>query len=312
MNADPLLKVTDLHRRFGDLHAVRGLGFELRQGEVAGLLGVNGAGKTTTLRMLAGVLAASAGRIEIRGFDLAGKAAAARRQIGYLPEHPPLHLDLTVEEYLRFCARLRGLEVTDSVSLACMRCDLCEVRRRLIGSLSKGFRQRVGIAQALLHEPPLLILDEPGAGLDPVQNREIRTLVAALASEHAVILSTHVLPEVQSTCSRVLMIAAGRLVLDAPLATIDGQGSTRITLRLRQPPADTSLLRAIDGVRDVITSADGALLLTHAAGDDPAEAIARAAIANEWGLLELARDQDSLEQAFLRIACGDTAASDAA
>ena len=310
MSTDPLLRVTNLHRHFGRLHAVRGVSFSLRRGEVLGLLGINGAGKSTTLRMLAGVLAASAGDITVAEASFDRHAERARRLIGYLPERAPLYPELTVEEYLCYCARLRGANERSALPAVIERFDLGEVRRRIIGTLSKGFQQRVGFAQAILHEPPLVILDEPMTGLDPVQNQQVRTLVRDLTAEHAVILSSHVLPDIQACCDRVLMMAVGRIVLDSPLRDLDGDGSrTGTRVRLRAPPDDAALL-AIDGVRGVERRADGERLLLHDADDDIAERIAARAVNAGWGLQELTRERAALEQHFMRLACGNPAVDD--
>ncbi|UXI68583.1 ABC transporter ATP-binding protein [Tahibacter amnicola] len=210
----PILAVNAVSRSLAGREIVRDLSLSLRRGEVLGLLGINGAGKSTTLRMIAGVLAPDRGQVLIDGADLYETPELARRGIGYLPEQAPLHRELTVEEFLRFCARLRGLKgaaVGAALDQAIARCDLAEVRRRLIGQLSKGFQQRVGIAQALIHRPPLVILDEPASGLDPVQSVRMRELVASLRPDHAVILSTHLLAEAQVCCDRIAILHRGQL-----------------------------------------------------------------------------------------------------
>ncbi len=212
---DITLNARALSRNFGLRTAVRDVGFELRQGEVLGLLGPNGAGKTTTLQMLAGCLAPTAGTIEICGIDLLEQPRQAKALLGYLPETPPLYRELTVDEYLRLAARLRRVAkpaVAEAVESAKRRCGLAEVGKRLIGNLSKGFQQRVGIAQAIVHNPRVVILDEPTVGLDPIQIREIRSLVRELGREHSVILSTHILPEVESVCDRIQIMHLGQLV----------------------------------------------------------------------------------------------------
>ncbi len=212
---ETLARVTDLRRRFGRHTALSGLDLELRQGEVVGLLGPNGAGKTTCLRLLSGTLAPSGGHIEILGIDLVRRPVAAKRHLGYLPERPPLYPELRVDEYLRYCAvlhRLPRAEIPAAIHLAKRRCGLGDVGRTLIAKLSKGFRQRLGLAQATLHRPRLLILDEPTEGLDPVQIREVRALMRELARDCGIIFSSHILPEVQAVCDRVLVLHHGRLL----------------------------------------------------------------------------------------------------
>lgn len=221
----PALALDHVSRRLAGRTVVRDLSLALQRGEVLGLLGVNGAGKTTALRMMAGVLAPSAGRVRIDGTDLNEHPELARRRIGYLPETPPLHAELTAEEFLRFCARLHGLArgaVTAAVARTLERCELGDVRHRLLGALSKGFRQRVGVAQAILHEPDLIVLDEPASGLDPVQAASIRKLVGELGRERAVILSTHLLHDVTACCARVAILHRGRLRHDGTLADLGG------------------------------------------------------------------------------------------
>ena len=229
-----MIEARNLSKRYGDLLAVDGVSFTVERGEVVGFLGPNGAGKTTTMRMLTGFLPPSDGTAVIAGADIFGEPLAARRAVGYLPETPPLYPEMDVQGFLGFVARLHDVprrERKEAVERALERCGLADVRRRVIGALSRGYRQRVGVAQAIVHTPPVLILDEPTVGLDPIQIREIRQLIADLASPrdgepaHTVILSTHILPEVEAICQRVILIHRGRKVLDQPLAAITAGGA---------------------------------------------------------------------------------------
>jgi ABC-2 type transport system ATP-binding protein len=228
-----MIAARHLSKRYGDLVAVNDVSFELAKGEVVGFLGPNGAGKTTTMRILTGFLPPTDGQAVIDGHDMFEEPLAARRSVGYLPESPPLYPEMDVQGYLTFVAKLKDVPRArrrDAVDRALVRCGLTDVRRRVIGALSKGYRQRVGLAQAIVHSPPVLILDEPTVGLDPTQIREIRALIADLAApkagetQHTVILSTHILPEVEAICRRVMLIHRGRKVLDAPLAELTGGG----------------------------------------------------------------------------------------
>lgn len=221
-----MIEAHELSKRYGSMVAVDGVSFAIAQGEVVGFLGVNGAGKTTTMRMLTGFMPPTDGTARIAGHDIFRDAIAARRAIGYLPETPPLYPEMNVQGYLSFVARLKdvpGKCVREAVERAMERCGLSDVRRRVIAALSKGFRQRIGIAQAIVHDPEVLILDEPTVGLDPIQIREIRELIATLAhspqqgKQKTVILSTHILPEVEAICQRVILIHEGKKILDAPL-----------------------------------------------------------------------------------------------
>ena len=229
-----MIEASGLSKRYGDLVAVDDVSFSVQPGEVVGFLGPNGAGKTTTMRILTGFLPPTDGRVVIDGHDIFSDPLAARRAIGYLPESPPIYPEMSVEDYLLYVSKLKDVprrSRRDAVDRALERCGLADVRRRVIGSLSKGFRQRVGLAQAIVHDPPVMILDEPTVGLDPIQIREIRTLIGELAGvregkARTVILSTHILPEVEAICQRVIIMHRGKKALDAPLAELQRGGAS--------------------------------------------------------------------------------------
>lgn len=215
MNEAVMIEVSDLTKRYGTRLAIQGLSFTVARGEIVGLLGPNGAGKSTTMRILAGYLAATHGTARVAGYDVALESLEVRRRIGYMPENNPLYPEMRVREYLRFRARLKGLSrrrARERVDVVLEQCGLTEVHRRLIGQLSKGYRQRVGLADALVHEPELVILDEPTIGLDPHQIRSVRRLIKSLAGRHTVLLSTHILPEAEMTCHRMLILCHGRVL----------------------------------------------------------------------------------------------------
>ncbi len=218
-----MIQATGLTKMFGEIEAVRDVSFSIADGDVVGLLGPNGAGKTTTMRMLTTFLPPTTGTAVVAGFDVLRQGHEVRKNIGYLPETPPLYPELTVKEYITFVAKIRGMPsraVNDAVARALRRCALTAVADRLCGNLSKGYRQRVGLAQAIVHEPQVLILDEPTSGLDPKQIIEIRQLIRDLKGNHTVVLSTHILPEVAETCSRVIIIANGRITAEGSLAEL--------------------------------------------------------------------------------------------
>jgi len=304
MHNDNLISVEHLYRRYAGLVAVRDVSFELRRGEVLGFLGPNGAGKTTTMQIITGNLAPTSGRILINGLDLLDRPRQAKGEIGYLPEQPPLYRELTVDEYLRFCARLNRLRrdtITAAVDRAKQRCGLEQVGRRLINNLSKGYQQRVGIAQAIIHSPAVVVLDEPTVGLDPIQIREIRELIRELGEEHGVILSTHILPEVQMTCDRVQIINRGQLVFSDHVDNLDRRmQSSSLILGLQQPPAQ-NILGALPGINDVQALDNHRFRLLHAAEANPAKAIAQQAVEQGWGLFELTPEHKTLEQIFVEI-----------
>lgn len=293
-----------LCRRFGKRLAVEGVTIELRRGEVLGLLGPNGAGKTTTLQMLTGNLAPSAGEIRICGIDLLAEPTAAKAHIGYLPEVPPLYRELTVDEYLGFAARLHRVPRArrrEAVAEAKRRCGLAEVGRRLIGALSRGYQQRVGVAQAIVHAPDVVILDEPSAGLDPNQMREMRALVRELAAAHSVILSSHILPEVEAACDRVQILHHGRVVYSDTIAALRRfRSAASVLVGLRWPPPREELA-ALPGVV-AVESLEPTLFRLHLAalGDAP-QALVEAAAARGWGLYRLAPEQASLEDVFAHL-----------
>ncbi|MGR8921470.1 MAG: ABC transporter ATP-binding protein [Gammaproteobacteria bacterium] len=301
MSDEVLLAARGLRRAYGRITALSGVDVEIRRGEVLGFLGLNGAGKSTTMQILAGALAADAGTVTIAGHDLRRKPGAARAALGYLPQTPPLYDDMLVDEYLGFCAAIRGVARgarAGAVAAARGRCGLGDVGARLLRHLSQGYRQRVGIAQAIVHDPAVLILDEPTTGLDPAQIRDVRRLIAELAAGHAVMLSTHVLPEVRALASRVMILHEGRIVHDGPVDARQGH----LRLRCGRPPP-AAALRALPGVRAVnADGADGFLVDADAAA---APALAAAAVREGWDLLELTPDYDTLEQLFLRLTSGE-------
>lgn len=295
--AAPVIRAEGLARRYGHVSAVNGLSLSVRRGEVLALLGPNGAGKTTTLSMLTGTLAPHAGRISIAGHDLADAPLKARRALGYLPEVPPLYPDLTVEEYLTFCARLHGMgrkAAREAAAEAGALCGLETVSRRLIGHLSKGYRQRVGIAQAVAHRPAAVILDEPTVGLDPVQIRSTRQLIRGLADSAAVIVSTHLLNEAAEIATRVAILAHGHIVHE----TSANEVPTRLRMECEKPPS-ADRLAGIAGITAVESAADGTRLLTLHADIDPRPALLAAAVTENWGLRSLCPVRANLEDTFL-------------
>lgn len=304
MTSDSLISVEHLYRRYASLLAVNNVSFELARGEVLGFLGPNGAGKSTTMQIITGNLAPTSGRIRIGGIDLLDNPKQAKAEIGYLPEQPPLYRELTVDEYLRFCARLNRIRrdiVGRSVERAKQRCGLEQVGKRLINNLSKGYQQRVGIAQAIIHSPSVVVLDEPTVGLDPIQIREIRQLIRELGQEHGVILSTHILPEVQMTCDRVQIINQGQLVYSDHIDNLNRcMQATSLIIGLHNPPAESELTN-LDQISAVDGLGNNRFRLHHAVDADPSEAVAREAVNRQWRLFELTPEHKTLEQIFVEI-----------
>lgn len=299
-----LVEVDQLSRYFGKLAAVCDVSFTIRRGEILGFLGPNGAGKTTTMQILSGNLAPSRGSIRIAGYDLLENPRDAKAVLGYLPEQPPLYRELTVDEYLDYCAALNRIARAKRKAArdaAKEKCGLRDVGARLIGNLSKGYQQRVGLAQAVIHMPPLVILDEPTVGLDPIQIREIRSLIRELGQDHGVILSTHILPEVQTTCDRVQIINKGSLVLDDSIAGLARyMKSKTLAVAFREEP-DPELLRQLEGVREVELDGHGRVRFFCDLERDPTDAIIRLANEKNWGLYEITPERASLEQIFVDL-----------
>ncbi|HUR40437.1 MAG TPA: ABC transporter ATP-binding protein [Verrucomicrobiae bacterium] len=312
MESENLIEARHLSRRYGPAVAVGGLDLTLKRGEILGLLGPNGAGKTTTMKMLAGVLAPSSGDVKINGIDLAAAPAEAKRHLGYLPEAPPVYPELTVDEYLGFCADLHGIARRDratAVTSAKKDCGLAEVAGRLIGNLSKGYQQRVGLAQAIIHRPPVVILDEPTVGLDPIQIREIRALITQLGQVHSVILSSHILPEIQAVCGRVMIIHRGRAVYNEPVAQAASAGA--VIVQLHRAPALTELEK-FPGVKAVLDLGEGRFRLQCAPSADPREALVERAVKHNWGLVEVRAEHKTLEDIFVELTAGDELAQEKA
>lgn len=303
----PVLALEQAGRSLAGRVIVDALDLTLDKGEVVGLLGVNGAGKSTTLRLIAGVLSPDRGRVRINGCELDEHPTLARRAIGYLPEDPPLYAELTVVEYLRFCGRLHGLSggrLRSAIDRAIDRCDLGEVGRRLTGALSKGYRQRVGIAQAIVHEPDLIVLDEPASGLDPVQALKLRELVRSLGEQHAVVLSTHLLSDVAACCDRVAVLHRGRIRHQGRIHEEESAGRLRVTLDRAVASSDWTGLSGVSAAEPI----DPQRWRVQPATADGAAAIAAAIVARGWGLTELRADDVPLEETFLRIASSEAVA----
>lgn len=312
-----MIEVENLTRDYANFQALKGITFKVEPGETVGFLGPNGAGKTTTLRILTGFLPATRGRAAVAGFDVFAQSLQARAQIGYLPENVPLYPELRVREYLRFRAALKQMprrRIAARIDEVAAQCGLREVIRKPIAALSRGYRQRVGLADALLAAPPVLILDEPTTGLDPNQRIEIRNLIQSLAPKQTVLFSSHILPEVESVCRRVLLIHRGQIVADGAPADLarklGGENLYRVALRgvsLPEIARDAlSNLPSVARVLSVKETEPGTLgvQLEGKRGADPRLEIYRLAVERQWGLLELAQSTVSLEEIFTRMTLG--------
>ncbi|NWG00935.1 MAG: ATP-binding cassette domain-containing protein [Thermoanaerobaculaceae bacterium] len=313
-----MIEVEGLSKRYVDKEAVANVSFFVPEGEVLGFLGPNGAGKTTTMRMITGYLEPTAGQVRVAGIDVARDPLAARAAIGYLPENVALYPEMRVEEYLRFRAAVEGVpraEVKARIAEVSERCMVADVGRQLCGTLSKGYRQRVGLAGALIHRPKVLILDEPTIGLDPRQIVKIRELLRELGRDHTVILSTHILPEVEQVCRRVLIIDRGSIVADGTPEQLRAglTGSSELTVEIEAPgDGVATALAALPGAAEVQQEGDGRYRVVVEAGVDLRRQVFQLAVARGWVLLGLAQSTPSLEDVFLRLTTRDVAAEEAA
>ena len=306
-----MITVENLSKRYATKTAIEGMSFQVEKGEILGFLGPNGAGKTTTMRIITGYMPASDGTVRVDGFDVFDNPLDVRRRIGYLPENPPLYLEMTVTGYLRFVAKIKGVpkdKIHQEVARVMERASISDVKERIIAKLSKGYKQRVGIAQALLNDPPVLILDEPTIGLDPKQIHEVRELVKDLAGEHTVVLSTHILPEVEQTCHRVIIIDRGKIVaVDTPQnLRLQLQGAERVSIEVQGPASEImSKLKAMPGVVTVQKIAENdsrhRFQVEGELRKDIRSDLARTIVQNGWGLYELQSATMSLEDIFLKL-----------
>jgi ABC-2 type transport system ATP-binding protein len=303
-----MIHVSKLTKFYGDYPAIQDISFDVPAGQIVGFLGPNGAGKSTTMRILAGFLTATSGKASIAGLDVFWDTVEVRRRIGYMPESCPLYGDMRVNEYLHFRAGIKGLygaERRKRIEYVLGRCWLTDVRRQIIGTLSKGYRQRVGLADALLASPPVLILDEPTAGLDPTQIRETRNLIRELGQEHTLLLSTHILSEVEATCNHVIIIHKGRVAADSSLEALKARaGADAGLILIRDGRGDPTEFRSVAGVADVQVQSREPGVKLRVAGPDLTELAPRLcsfASERQWRVLELRPERPTLEDLFVQI-----------
>ena len=309
-----MIQVENLTKRYAGFTAVNQLNFEVAKGEIVGFLGPNGAGKSTTMKILTSYLPATSGTARIAGFDVFAQSLEARKRLGYLPENTPLYTDMRVGEYLRYRANLKGVaggKVRQAVGDVLELCSLREVERKLIGALSKGYRQRVGLADALVHDPELLILDEPTIGLDPNQIRQVRELIKNLGGKRTVLISTHILPEVEIMCSRVIVIHKGKIRADDTAENLlkSHRAAGHMRLEAKGATNGRELLGKLPGVKDVTEEKDGdysTFQLKLDANADPTEEAMRLATGNHWQVRELARRRPTLEDVFVELTHSDS------
>ena len=302
-----MIEVKNLTRYYGTRRAINNISFQIEKGEVVGFLGPNGAGKSTTMNIISCILPASSGSAKINGFDTFEQSLEIRKVIGYLPETPPLYSDMIVSDYLNFAAGVRGVDtkrISSSVDRVIEKCSLKDVSHRIIGRLSKGYQQRVGLAQSMVHDPEILILDEPTIGLDPIQIIEIRKLIQELTAEHTIILSSHILPEITQICKRVIIINEGEI------AAVDSLGglaaslrkSERLSLTVRN--SKNNVIEKLNGLDQVIsaTNSEGnEYLIECALRSNLQDGIAKLALENNWGIIELKPVSMTLEDIFLKL-----------
>jgi len=309
-----MIEVQNLSKSYGDRQAIQSLNFTVKKGEVVGFLGPNGAGKSTTMKIITGYMAPSSGQVKVAGFDIFEDPIEVKRRIGYLPETPPVYQDMLVGEFLKFVADLKGVEKSRVKSLvdgALQKTGLENVRTRLIGNLSKGFKQRVGLAQALVSDPEILILDEPTVGLDPKQVAEMRQLIRQLKGQHTLILSTHILPEVQASCEKVIIINRGSIVAEDSLEGLSRRmsgGGQMVTLKVRRnQDAVARGLGAVKGVHKA-TNAGNFIELETDGKDETVEQVAAFAVQQSSGLMELKVQSIGLEDIFIKLTSNEAQA----
>ena len=302
-----MIEVESLSKSYGPREAIKNLSFQIEKGEVVGFLGPNGAGKSTTMNILSCIMPASSGTAKICGFDIFEQSLEIRKLIGYLPETPPLYSDMVVTDFLAFASRLRNIsskETPLAVERVIEQCSLKEVKNRIIGRLSKGYQQRVGIAQALVHNPDILILDEPTIGLDPIQIIEIRKLIQDLASSHTIILSSHILPEITQICKRVIIISDGEIAAVDSLEALTTRlrKGERLILKLRHSNNETiGKLRTLKKINTVIEDQTGQFTIDCDPQANIQDNIAQISIDNNWGIIELKPASVTLEEIFLKL-----------
>lgn len=302
-----MIEVRNLSKNYGDRPAIHGLNFTIHKGEVVGFLGPNGAGKSTTMKIITGYMAPSEGDVKVAGFDVFEEPIEVKRRIGYLPETPPVYHDMFVKDYLRFVARLKGVptnRVTSMVTSALEKTDLGDVQNRLIGNLSKGFKQRVGLAQALVSDPEVLVLDEPSVGLDPKQVAEMRQLIKSLKGQHTIILSTHILPEVQANCEKVIIINSGRIVAEDTLTGLAKRmsgGGHSLTIRVRRN--QDAVAKSVAGISGVlkVRNAGNYVEVESDGNEATIEQVAAHVVNSGAGLLELQVQALALEDIFIKL-----------
>lgn len=305
-----MIEVRNLSKSYGDRQAIKQLTFKIEKGDVVGFLGPNGAGKSTTMKIITGFMAPTTGEARVCGFDVFENPIEVKKKIGYLPEVPPLYTDMDVKSYLKYVAELKLVEsgrIAGLVDRAIQKAQLIDVQNRLIRNLSKGFKQRVGIAQALVSDPEVLILDEPTVGLDPKQVAEIRDLIKELRGEHTLILSTHILSEVQATCNKVIIIHEGQIVAQDSIENIEkiNQGSIVLNVKTkRNSPALEALLKKIEGVNEIETITSHHYRIKMIEQDDLIERVAQQVISAGAGLIELTPSRANLEDVFLKLTYG--------
>lgn len=302
-----MIRVDHLAKYYGPRAAVHDLNFQIKKGEIVGFLGPNGAGKTTTMKILTGFMPASEGTATIAGFDVFDSPLEVKKNIGFLPETPPVYLEMTVKDYLEFAARLHQVpkhRLNSSVAVVIEKTGLGNVRSRIIGNLSKGYRQRVGLAQAMVHMPQVLILDEPTVGLDPKQIIDMRELIKSLGVDHTIILSSHILPEVTATCHRIIVISRGRIVAEDTLDRLTTRMKKGLICSLSVKAANAEgvqALRAIKGVTSVTTVDSKLTLEIEASAGEVRDQIVETAVAKKMGVLEFSAERVSLEDIFLEL-----------